>query len=155
MRCLRLTKRSLLRTSPLILMTSQAMSSWRILTAWGAGTLRDNSLIRSRALSTAAGSYVFRVVLTVMLPSTKSRVQAMPIFSSERVISGHDALRYVSRYLGKRTEKEDSSLKVPPKLSSGLNSSIFHLSTSSVSHGLSTLCVEGISAVLCDEWRPH
>lgn len=49
----------------------------------------------------------------------------MPSFSSERVMSGHDALRYVSRYLGKRTLKEDSSLKVPPRLSSGLNSSIW------------------------------
>lgn len=81
-------------------------------------------------------------------------------------MSGHDALRYVSRYLGKRTEKDDSSLKVPPALSSGLKGSIynfrlarirgpsedfehtFHLSISSVSQGLSFLYVEGMLAVV-------
>jgi hypothetical protein len=78
--------------------------------------------------------------------------------------------------LGKRTEKEDSSLKVPPRLSSGLKSSIwrrklvfwcflhdkmemqganhtFHLSMSSVSQGFSVLCVEGIFAVVWYKWR--
>lgn len=143
-------------------MMSQATPSSRILTACGAGTLRARSLIRSRALSMAAGSNVFRVVLTVMEPSTKSRVQAMPNFSSDRVINGHASRRYISRYLGKRVANEDSSAKVPPTLSSGLNASIcersisvcmaafsytiltFHLSISSVSHGFSELCVEGM-----------
>lgn len=60
-----------------------------ILTAWGAGTLRARSLIKSRAFSIAAGSNVFRVVFTVIIPSTKSRVQAMPCFSRARVIRGH------------------------------------------------------------------
>ena len=163
------------------MITSQATSSSRILIAYakeqsvaatglgagldltcGAGTLRDSSFIRSLAFRIAAGSNVLRVVLTVMLPSTKSRVHAMPCFSRALVIMGHACLRYTSRYLGKRVAKDDSSAKVPPALSVGLNSSIFrnsqlrfprmrgrgkqtfHLSMSSVSHGFSLLCVEGM-----------
>ena len=56
---------------------SHAMPSSRILTAWGAGTLRERSLMRSRALRMEAGSYVLRVVLTVMLPSIRSSVQSI------------------------------------------------------------------------------
>lgn len=56
--CLRLTKRSLFRTMLRILMMSHAMPSSRILMAWGAGTERARSLIRSRALRMAAGSKV-------------------------------------------------------------------------------------------------
>lgn len=71
-----------------------------------------------------AGSNVLRVVLTVMLPSTKSKVQAMPCFSSALVIMGQACFKYISRYLGKSVAKEDSSAKVPPALSVGLNASI-------------------------------
>ena len=42
----------------------------------------------------------------------------------ERVMRGHAVLRQVSRYLGKRVAKEDSSVKVPPELSVGANGSI-------------------------------
>ena len=34
--------------------------------------------------------------------------------------------KYFSRYLGKRVANEDSSVNVPPLLSSGLKGSIFH-----------------------------
>jgi hypothetical protein len=95
-------------------------------------TLASN-FIRSRAFRMAAGSYVFLVVLTVIEPSTKSSVHAIPCFSSCFVMNGHDPRRYCSRYLGKSVEKELSSKNVPPKLSSGANLSIFHLSISSVS----------------------
>jgi hypothetical protein len=70
----------------------------------------------------------------------------MPCFSSARVIMPHDALRYCSRYLGNNVAKDDSSLRVPPRLCSGLKGSSFHLSISSVSHGLSFLYVDGIFA---------
>lgn len=39
-------------------------------------------------------------------------------------MSGHDSLRYTSRYLGKRVAKEDSSVKVPAALSAGVKGSI-------------------------------
>jgi hypothetical protein len=39
----------------------------------------------------------------------------------------HDSRRYVSRYLGKRMAKEDSSRKGPALLSSAVNASIFQL----------------------------
>lgn len=104
---------------------SQAMPSFNISTAFGAGTLRASSLIRSRALRIEAGSNVFRVVLTVIDPSTKSNVHATPNFSRDRVISGHASRRYISRYLGNSVANEDSSAKVPPALSVGLNSSIW------------------------------
>ena len=148
-RCRRFTKRSLLRTRPRILITSHATPSSRILIACGAGTDRARSFIRSRAFNIEAGSKVLRVVLTVMLPSTKSRVHAMPCFSSARVMSGQDALRYVSRYLGKRVAKLDSSVKVPPRFCSGVKASSFQWSISSVSHGLSFLYVDGIFAPAC------
>ena len=49
-----------------------------VVLTWGKGTLRARSLIKSRALRIAAGSKVFRVVLTVIIPSTKSSTQAIP-----------------------------------------------------------------------------
>lgn len=49
----------------------------------------------------------------------------MPDFSSERVISGQASRRYTSRYLGKSVAKEDSSAKVPPRLSAGVKGSIW------------------------------
>jgi hypothetical protein len=88
------------------------------------GTLLASSLMRSRAFRMAAGSNVFRVVFTVMLPSTKSSTQAMPCLSKVFVIVGQASFRYTSRYLGKSVAKDDSSAKVPPTLSSCLNSSI-------------------------------
>ncbi|KAF4126568.1 Zinc-binding dehydrogenase [Geosmithia morbida] len=108
---------------------------------------RHAALIRSRAFRIAAGSNVLRVVLTVMLPSTRSSVQAMPCFSSDLVTSGHASFRYTSRYLGNRVANDDSSANVPPTLSFGVNASTFHLSMSPVSHGFSFLCVDGI--VMC------
>lgn len=124
------TNLSLLRTRLRILMMSAAMVSSNIFTACGAGTERARSLIRSRALSTAAGSNVFLVVLTDMEPSTKSSVHAMPYFSKARVCSwsvsplesrnaerrlttsGHTSLKYASRYLGKRQAKVDLPMKL-------------------------------------------
>lgn len=144
-RCRRFTKRSLLRTWLRILMMSQAIPSSRILRAWQwfccqcwlvlgkcelnqltccTGTLLASNLIKSLAFKIAAGSNVFRVVFTVILPSTKSRVHAIPCFSSALVTTGHASFRYTSRYLGNRVTKEDSSAKLPATLSSALNSSI-------------------------------
>lgn len=57
------------------------------------GTLLESNLIRSRAFRIAAGSKVFRVVLTVMLPSTKSRVHAIPSFSNALVTTGHASFK--------------------------------------------------------------
>ena len=124
-RCRLLTNLSLLRTRLRILMTSQAISSSRILTACWTGTLRERSLIRSLAARMDAGSKVFLVVRTSMRPSTRSSVHATPRFSRALVTSGHACLRYSSRYLGNRHAKEDSSANVPPALSSGLKSSIW------------------------------
>lgn len=77
----------------------------------------------------------------------------MPCFSSALVIMPHDALRYCSRYFGKSVANELSSLRVPPRLCSGLKASSFHLSISSVSQGLSFLYVDGISAEIAVlEW---
>lgn len=45
---------------------------------WGKGTLRARSLMRSLALRIATGSNVFLVVLTVIMPSTKSSTHAIP-----------------------------------------------------------------------------
>jgi len=70
-RCRRLTNFSLLLTVLPILMMSQATSSSRIRTAWGKGTDRARSLIRSRALMMMYGSQVLRVVRTDMVPSTR------------------------------------------------------------------------------------
>lgn len=44
------------------------------------GMLLASSLIKSRALMIAYGSFVLRVVRTVMEPSTRSSSQAMPFF---------------------------------------------------------------------------
>lgn len=159
--CRRFANLSLFRTRFRILMMSQAVSSSKIFMACGAGTLRASRSMQSLALRMAAGSYVFRVVVTLIRPWTRSSVQLMPRLSKVFVTIGHACFRYSSRYLGNNVAKEDSSEKVPPALSSGLNSSIcegrqccahspatlvltFHLSISSVSHGFSFLCVDGI-----------
>lgn len=94
---------------------------------WGAETLRDSSLIRSRALMIMYGSYVFLVVLTVMEPSTRFSSQPMPCVFSVRVTAGQTSCRYFSRYFGKRHAKDDSS-RSPPGLYSGLNESTFQWS---------------------------
>ena len=52
--------------------------------------------MKSLALRMAAGSQVFLVVLTVMEPSIKSSVQAMPMSLSSFVTSGHAANKRVS-----------------------------------------------------------
>lgn len=68
----------------------------------------------------------------------------MPCFARAAVMTFQLLFKYCSRYLGNKVENFDSSVNVPPALSSGLKGSIFHLSISSVSHGLSVLCVDGI-----------
>ena len=78
-----------------------------------------------------------------MEPSTRSKIAVMPYLSSAFVTRGHESRRYRSRYLGNRVMKEDSS-RNGPGASSFVKGSIFHLSMSSVSHGFSFLCVEGI-----------
>lgn len=100
-RCRRLTKRSLFRIILPILMISHATPSSKIFTAcrmsqfsaiksriglnnsglahtWGNGTLLAKSLIKSLALRIMYGSNVFFVVLTVILPSTKSKTHPTP-----------------------------------------------------------------------------
>ena len=137
-RCRRLTNRSLFLTNPPILIMSQTTASSRIFTACSKGTLRERSLIKSLALRMAAGSKVFRVVLTVMLPSTRSRTQLIPYkvsgmigkklytcFSRAFVARGQILRRYCSRYFGKRVAKEDSSVK-GFTLSSFVKGSTFH-----------------------------
>lgn len=58
---------------------------------------------------------------------------------------GHASFKYSSLYFGKRVAKLDSSANGPAVLSAGLNGSCFHLSkVSSLSQGLSFLCVEGM-----------
>ena len=71
-----------------------------------------------------AGSKVFLVVRTDMLPSIRSSVHAIWCVASVRVMRGHASLRYISRYLGNKVAKDDSSVKVPALLSSGVNVSI-------------------------------
>ena len=56
--------------------------------------------------------------------------------SKVEVTFDHDSRRYVSRYLGKRVAKEDSSRKDVSFGSCESKVSSFHLSMSSVSHGL-------------------
>lgn len=46
--------------------------------------------------------------------------------SNARVTALHTSRRYFSLYFGKRVANDDSSVNVPPLLSTGLNSSIFH-----------------------------
>lgn len=97
----RFTNLSLLRTRLPILIISQATSSSNTRRAYSQytnqthiqplfesstlewetcsyGTLRAISLIISRDLMIMYGSHVLRVVLTVILPSTKSNVQSIP-----------------------------------------------------------------------------
>jgi len=120
---------------------SHVMSSSNILTAWGKGTLLESNLIKSRAFRMAAGSHVFLVVFTVILPSTKSNTQAIPCtlvdlnhddevitrtcFSRAFVTSDQLSRRYCSLYLGKRVAKDDSSVN-GVLLSSLVKGSIFH-----------------------------
>ena len=62
----------------------------------GAGTERDNSLMRSRALMIMYGSHVLTVVRTVMDPSTRFSSHATPCSLSARVTAGHTSCRYRS-----------------------------------------------------------
>ena len=123
----RFTYRSLFRTKPPIFTTSHCTSSCRIFSACGAGTERDNSLIRSRALMMMYGSNVLRVVRTVIEPSTRFSSHATPCSFSARVTEGHTSRKYFSRYLGNNVANEDSSSK-PPGLSSLVNGSTFQWS---------------------------
>ena len=62
-----------------------------------------------------------------------------------RVTRGHASFKYSSLYFGKRVAKLDSSVKGPAVLSAAVKGSCFHLSkVSSLSQGLSFLCVEGM-----------
>ena len=76
--------------------------------------------MRSRALMMMYGSYVFRVVETVIEPSTRLSSHRTPCSLSARVTAGHASRRYFSRYLGKSVANELSSSR-PPGLSSLLN----------------------------------
>ena len=91
--------------------------------------------MRSRAFIMANGSYVLRVVRTVMLPSTKLSSHATPTSASALVTPGHASRRYFSRYFGNRHANDDSSVS-PPVLSSGRNGVTFQWSMLSLSHGL-------------------
>lgn len=82
-------------------------------------------MTKSLAFKIAYGSYVFLVVRTVILPSIKSSVQAIPCVSRNLVMSPQVSRRYCSRYLGKRMAKEDSSVKGAID-SEGRKGSIFH-----------------------------
>ena len=64
----------------------------------------------SRPLKTIYGSHVLRVVLTVILPCTRSSSQSSSTALSLAVISPHHARNFGSRYFGNRSEKEDSSV---------------------------------------------
>mmetsp|Transcript_75441 Transcript_75441/g.233353 ORF Transcript_75441/g.233353 Transcript_75441/m.233353 type:complete len:215 (-) Transcript_75441:209-853(-) len=110
----RFTKRSFERTMPPILMMSQWTSSSSIFWAWGSGTLRARSLIMSRALMMMYGSQVFRVVRTVMEPSTRFRSALSSCSDRTCFTSGQTCLRYCSRYAGKSVAKELSSVRRPP-----------------------------------------
>mmetsp|Transcript_21641 Transcript_21641/g.60154 ORF Transcript_21641/g.60154 Transcript_21641/m.60154 type:complete len:217 (-) Transcript_21641:275-925(-) len=135
----RLTNFSLLRMMLPILMMSHTTSSCRILRAWGAGTLRLSSLIRSRAFMMMKGSHILRVVRTVMEPSTRLSSQATPCSLRARVTAGHTSRKYFARYLGKRVAKELSSSREPPLLSSLSNLGMVQWSMPLWSQGLSFL----------------
>jgi hypothetical protein len=62
----------------------------------------------------------------VSLAHAEGREKGHTCVSSARVTADHTSRRYFSRYLGKRVANEDSSVNVPPLLSSGLNGSTFH-----------------------------
>lgn len=79
--------------------------------------------MRSLALMMMYGSNVFRVVRTVIDPSTTFSSQAIPNSFSARVMADQDSLKYFSRYLGNRQAKEDSSSN-PVALYSGRKGSI-------------------------------
>lgn len=138
---------------------------------WGAGTLRESSLITSRALMITYGSNVLRVVLTVMLPSTRFNSQPMPSSFRARVTAGHTSRKYFSapsnvqshnvlcryckhqhnmrffspRYLGKSVANELSS-KRPLGFSSLEKGFTSQWLIPSWSHGFSFRC--------CDRQRP-
>lgn len=113
----------------------------------GKGTLRARSLMRSRALRMMYGSKVLRVVLTVIEPSTRSRMASMPcvhraarqldpVGAQEGRGTGRTCFlsavstwpqisrRYVSRYLAKSCGWEGRgvsarSCRPPPGLEDG------------------------------------
>lgn len=65
--------------------------------------------------------------------------------SNERVTALHTSRRYFSRYFGKRVANDDSSVNVPPLLSTALNSSIFHYRTAKpISNHMENLSYTGI-----------
>ena len=100
----------------------------------------------SRALMITYGSQVLRVVETVMEPSIRSSWHAMPCSRSNAVTDGHASRRYDSRYEGKSTANDDSSVSEPPTMSPLVNFSVFQWSTLSSSHGLSGFLCLGIDA---------
>ena len=81
----RLTNLSLFRTMPPILMMSHSTPSSSIFSACSTGMLRDSSLMASRAFKMMYGSTTFRVVLTVMDPSTKFSSAFTPCACGRRV----------------------------------------------------------------------
>ena len=131
---------SLFLTRPPILMISTNMlSSYIIFTAWGNGTDLARSLRRSLARMMLYGSQVYLVVFTEMEPSIRFNSPRILNFLSSFFTSGQISLIYFSLYCGKRHEKLLSSI-MPFGLCSGLNSSTTHLSrVGSLSHGFSFL----------------
>ena len=119
-RCRLFTNRSLFRTIPPILITSQFVSSSSTFNACGAGTDRLSSFIKSLAFMMMYGSKVFRVVRTVIEPSTRFNSQLTPCSFSAFVTLGHVSRKYFSRYFGNSTANELSS-STPFGLSSAVN----------------------------------
>ena len=67
------------------------------------------------------------------------------LYTSEKELPGHGSAKSPTRQVEVTRTNEDSSLKVPAALSAGVKASSFHLSRlSSLSQGLSFLCVDGI-----------
>ena len=98
---------------------------------------RANNFIKSRALIILYGSQVYLVVFTDILPSIKSISPIILNFFNSFFTNGQISFIYFSRYQGNKTEKLDSS-NIPLGLSSGLNSSTYHLSrVGSLSQGFS------------------
>ena len=92
-------------------MSSHDVSSRSTRDACSYGTLRAMRRIISRALSIIAGSHVFRVVRTTIVPSIRSRSATSSCSLNNFCTSGHTSRIYASRYFGKSDAKEDSQTR--------------------------------------------
>ena len=128
-----------LTNPPIFIISTNILSSCIIFIAYGNGTERAKSLIKSLALTMLYGSHVFLVVLTFIEPSIKFSSATILNFFSSFFTRGQISLIYFSLYYGNKQEKLDSST-IPFGLSSGVNLSIYHLSRlGSLSQGFSFL----------------